>query len=79
MTTSSSVIFLICWHGRLPLVFPLFPHHSCRYNPDIDFLIFTDNSDENLNVPTNVKIIPYSLEKFKAEAAFLETSVRYDR
>jgi len=63
-----SFVLINFWQGSYPWYFPYFLH-SCRYNSDIDFLIFTDNRDENLNVPTNVKIIPYSLKQFKAEAA----------
>jgi len=64
---SFSIVFLICWYGEYPWYFPYFIH-SCRYNPDIDFLIFTDNNAK-LELPENVKIIPYSLEQFKAEAS----------
>ena len=54
--------------GKYPWYFPYFLH-SCRYNPTIDFLIFTDNNDPNLVLPENVKILPYSIEAFKADAA----------
>jgi len=62
----SSIIFIICWQNDYPWYFPYFLH-SCRYNPTIDFLIFTDN-DTKLELPPNVKIIPYSPEQFKADA-----------
>jgi len=61
------IVFLIVYMGNYPWYFPYFLH-SCRYNPDIDFLIFTDNNAK-LELPENVKIIPYSLEQFKAEAS----------
>jgi hypothetical protein len=64
----SSIVFLICWSGYYPWYFPYFLH-SCRYNPDIDFLIFTDNTGSKLDLPANVKIIPYSIEQFKANVA----------
>ena len=54
--------------GTYPWYFPYFLH-SCRYNPTVDFLIFTDNDDPNLELPSNVKIIPRSIEQFKAAAA----------
>ena len=63
-----SIVFIICWHGDYPWYFPYFLH-SCRYNPSVDFLIFTNNTDEELDLPTNVKIIPYSIEQFKTDAA----------
>ena len=62
-----SIAFLICWQGLYPWYFPYFLH-SCRYNPDIDFFIFKSNISENLDVPANVKIIPYSLMQFNADA-----------
>ena len=64
----SSIVFLICWQGDYPWYFPYFLH-SCRYNLTIDFLIFTNQSDLPLDLPENVKIIPYSIEQFKADAA----------
>ena len=54
--------------GKYPWYFPYFLH-SCRYNPTVDFLIFTDNYDPNLEIPSNVKMIPYSIDLFKADAA----------
>ena len=65
---SNTITFLICWQGDYPWYFPYFLH-SCRYNPEIDFLIFTSNTDVKLELPANVKIIPYSLAQFKAEAS----------
>ena len=67
MNNPSSIAFLICWQSDYPWYFPYFLH-SCRYNPTIDFLIFTDNTDANLELPANVEIIPYSIEQFKADA-----------
>jgi len=63
-----SIAFLICWQGPFPWYFPYFLK-SCRFNPDIEFLIFTDNIEENLDIPANVKIVPYSLEQFNANAS----------
>jgi hypothetical protein len=63
----TSIIFLIYWSGNLPWYFPYFLH-SCRFNPTIDFLIFTDNYDPNLEVPQNVKIVSSSIDRFKTDA-----------
>ena len=63
-----SMAFLICWQGPYPWYLPYFLH-SCRYNPNIDFLIFTDNGSESLDIPENVRFIPYSIEQFKTDAA----------
>ena len=61
------IIFIITYTGEYPWYFPYFLH-SCRYNPTIDFLIFTDNNDPNLELPSIVRLIPYSIERFKADA-----------
>jgi len=61
------IAFFIVYLGNYPWYFPYFLH-SCRYNPTVDFLIFTDNKAK-LDLPPNVKIIPYSLEQFKTEAS----------
>ena len=60
--------FIIVFFGDYTWYFPYFLH-SCRYNPSIDFLIFTNQSDAKLDLPANVKIIPYSIEQFKADTA----------
>ena len=52
--------------GKYPWYVPYFIH-SCRYNPTIDFIIITDNNDKNLELPANMKIIPCSVEQFKAK------------
>ena len=62
------IIFIIPYIGKYPWYFPYFLH-SCRYNPTVDFLIFTDNNHRGLNLPSNVWIINYSLEQFKVDAA----------
>ena len=64
----NSIIFIIFWQGNYPWYFPYFLH-TCRYNPSVDFLIFTDNIDAKLELPANVKIIPYSIEQFKTDAS----------
>jgi hypothetical protein len=43
----SKIALIIAYMGNFPWYFPYFLH-SCRYNPDIDFLIFTDNKQEIL-------------------------------
>ncbi|GHU83758.1 hypothetical protein FACS189415_6750 [Bacteroidia bacterium] len=63
-----SIVFIIAYMGNLPWYFPYFLQ-SCRYNPSIDFFIFTDNKEELSNVPPNVHLIPYSIEQFKTDAS----------
>ena len=62
------ILFVITYMGAYPWYFPYFLH-SCRFNPTIDFLLLTDNNDPDLELPPNVKLIPYSMEQFKADAA----------
>jgi hypothetical protein len=49
----------------LPWYFPYFIH-SCSYNPTIDFIIITGNTDTIPSKPDNVKIIYKSLDTLKA-------------
>ena len=61
------IVFIIIYIGDYLWYFPYFLH-SCQYNPNIDFLIYTDNHTK-LELPPNVKIIPYSIEQFKTDAS----------
>ncbi len=47
---------LTCWYGDYPWYFPYFIH-SCKYNPSVDFIIITNNTNPIPNKPDNVKII----------------------
>jgi hypothetical protein len=62
------IVFIIIYIGEYPWYFPHFIH-SCRYNPTIDFLFFTDNKDPIPDLPSNVKKVSYSINQFKIEAA----------
>jgi len=62
------IVFLITFLGSYPWYFSYFLH-SCRYNPTVDFLIFSDNNYPNLVLPANVKMIPTSIEYIKEQAA----------
>jgi len=53
------------YFGKLPAYFPLWLT-SCKHNPTIDFVLFTDQSLENL--PKNVLNHPMTLEKMKSLA-----------
>ncbi len=58
-------IIVICpYFGKFPLYFDLFLE-SCRYNPEILFLIFTDQGYES-RLPDNVKIATCSFEHIRA-------------
>lgn len=52
--------FIICYFGEWPIWFDGFLL-SCKYNPDINWLFFTDCKLPN-NYPTNVKFIRCSID-----------------
>jgi hypothetical protein len=54
MTVAPSICFVIPYFGKWPFWMPLFLE-SCRSNPDIDWLLFSD-SDDLGSVPANVRI-----------------------
>lgn len=64
---SKNIALIIPYIGQLPWYFPYFLH-SCRYNPSIDFFIYTDNPTENRDTPKNVKFIYYTLDEFNKDA-----------
>lgn len=61
------IVFIINYIGKYPWYFPYFLH-SCHFNPDIDFLIFSDNQISLKHLPANIRIIPYSIKQFKTDA-----------
>lgn len=61
------VAFIDCWFGTFPRYFNLFVN-SCSYNPDYDFLIFSDAKYED-PLPANVKIIQMTIPEFRKIAA----------
>lgn len=64
MSKLTSVATITCWYGIYPWYLPYFIH-SCSFNPTIDFYIITDNKEEILNKPDNVKIIYKTLDEVK--------------
>ena len=64
-----SIIFIIVYLARqYPWYFPYFLH-SCRYNPTINFFIFSDSKTNIDFLPPNVQIIPYTLSQFNQDAS----------
>ena len=60
------IVLLICWKGEWPWYFRFFVH-SVKYNPTIDFIIFTDERIDVL-LPKNIKIVNYSLNNIRSIA-----------
>ena len=54
-----SIAFIVTYYGRFPNYFPAWLN-SCRQNPSVDFLVFTNNSPEQYSLPANVHFIPMS-------------------
>jgi hypothetical protein len=67
MQLSSSIVILNAYFGELPWYFSFFLH-SCKYNPTIDILIFSDTR-QNYQLPQNVKIVYKTLSEVQALAS----------
>jgi len=65
---TSSIALLTCWFGPYPWYFSYFIH-SCSFNPTIDFIIVTDNTDLIEDKPENVRIVYKTLAQIQ-EVAF---------
>ena len=59
---------IVVWFGKWPLWFPAFLQ-SCKFNPDIDWLLFTDCPAPPASSVENVKFIPFSTEQFNSLAS----------
>lgn len=66
--SNSRIAFIITWFGEWPWYFPYFLH-SCKYNPDIDFYIFSDNYLRESHCPQNVHLKKFSIDKFNRIAS----------
>ena len=64
MTVAPSICFVIPYFGRWPFWMPLFLE-SCRSNPDIDWLLFSD-CGEPIDLPDNVRIEPIEYASYCA-------------
>jgi hypothetical protein len=58
------IVMIAFWSGTYPWYFPYFVH-SCQFNPTIDFVIISDNTDTVLNLPDNLKIIHKTLQEME--------------
>ena len=59
-----TIAFVVAYYGKFPNYFPAWLN-SCRQNPTVDFLIFTDISSEGYSLPPNVRFIPMSFEEIR--------------
>ena len=73
MKSKYSICLIIPYFGKFKNYFPLFLE-SCRYNPSIDWLVFTDIKEEYL-WPDNVKKITMSFEQF---AGLVQNNFEYN-
>jgi len=64
---SNRVVLVNVYMGPLPFWMPAFLL-SCRYNQDIDWLIFC-NEDIPASAPSNVRFVPLTLESFNKRAS----------
>lgn len=63
----NKIVLLNCYLGKLPWYFDFFLK-SCATNPSVDFIIFS-NDEKVREIPKNVKMIKFSLEKFNQLAS----------
>jgi hypothetical protein len=62
MHNQHRICFLIPYFGKLPFWMPFFLA-SCKCNPSIDWIIFTDQSYQHY-IPTNVKFVYKTFEEY---------------
>lgn len=59
-----SIVYIVLYFGKFPSIFPLWLN-SCRNNPTIDWLIFTDDHS-CFNYPQNVRVEYTTFENIQA-------------
>lgn len=67
-TREHSIIIIIPYFGKLPWYFDYFVH-SCRFNPDIHFLIITDDHSYDNQLPSNIHLVHETFEELKVTIA----------
>jgi len=60
---AQSVVIIICYYGKTPWYFPFFIK-SCRYNPDVSFLLVTDMRFD-FDCPSNLIVLRKSIPEFR--------------
>lgn len=61
------IALIISYFGKWPIWFPAFLQ-SCRYNPSIDWIFFTDCTVPEVS-PPNVRFVPFTMEQFNLLAS----------
>jgi hypothetical protein len=61
------IVIMVCYYGSFPWYFKYFLH-SCKFNPTVNFIIFTDLEYEQ-GLPKNVAFVKKSLNEIKILAA----------
>lgn len=67
MISPKSIVFITCYFGHWPPWINFF-FETCKFNPSVDFLLFTDCDIPEAEAG-NLKFIPFSLEKFNLLAS----------
>lgn len=60
-----SICLISVFFGPFPWYFKYFLH-TCKNNPSVQFLIFSDENEEDFEFPENIKLIKISPEQFNA-------------
>ncbi len=60
----SKIAIIVCWMGKLPEWFDLWKK-SCEYNPDFDWLFFTDQPIQGNAQDSNVKMLSTTIDALK--------------
>ena len=72
----NKICFVVCYFGKWPKWFDAYLE-SCKYNPSIDFLFFTDCGKPENNY-SNIKFIEYTINDFHElnyqNAAFINSN-----
>ena len=59
------ILVISTWFGPLPAWFPLWLT-SCRFNPDLDWLVATDANLPAVDIPKNVHVVRLTMAEFAA-------------
>jgi len=66
--STKKIVFVICYFGKWPPWISIFLN-SCKENPKIDFLIFTDCGDSGVSNIVNVKFVHFTIADFNRLAS----------